>query len=242
MNLILDIGNTNIKIAVYDSVLVELNRVQIDDIYKHVDIFIKKYDSIRNIIISSVIYFELTNFQDKYKNFNIHVLNENSNLPFKNLYQSKISLGSDRIALVSSAAVIYPNKNVLVIDAGTCITYDFLSKKSHYLGGSISPGIRMRYKSLNQNTSKLPMLKTTIPKKFISINTNQSIHAGVINGVLHEIRGQISEYEEEYANLTVILTGGDAKFLSNQLKISIFANQNFLLDGLNHLIKLNLSN
>ena len=143
--------------------------------------------------------------------------------------------------MVSSASINYPNKNVLIIDAGSCITYDFINEKNQYLGGAISPGINMRFKSLNNYTSKLPLISPAFTEFEIGTDTLESINIGVLNGVIFEIEGFISQYSSRYDNLTVILTGGNSDFLSNRLKISIFANQNFLLEGLNHLIKLNIS-
>jgi type III pantothenate kinase len=130
---------------------------------------------------------------------------------------------------------------VLIIDAGSCITYDFINENNQYLGGAISPGLNMRFKSLNHFTSNLPLVKSLTESINIGKTTYDSISKGVCSGVNYEIEGFIDQYSSKYKNLTVILTGGDSDFLSNRLKISIFANQNFLLEGLNDLIKLNIS-
>jgi type III pantothenate kinase len=148
-------------------------------------------------------------------------------------------LGIDRIALASAAVHLYINKNVLVIDAGTCITYDFINSENEYLGGAISPGISLRYKSLHTFTDKLPLLEANNSKLLIGNSTATSIHAGVVNGVLYEIDGFIEAYKNNYENLTVILTGGDAHFLRDTIKNDIFANSNFLLEGLNHILEYN---
>ena len=140
---------------------------------------------------------------------------------------------------MAAAATQYSGKNVLVIDAGSCITYDFIDSKKNYLGGAIAPGIQMRYKSLGDFTSSLPTLQKIVPKNSIGNSTHDSIHSGVINGVLYEIEGTVNEYQNKYPDLTVILTGGDADFLCKQLKISIFANSDFLLEGLNFLLEYN---
>ena len=239
MNLTLDIGNTYAKLAAFDKTLVLLKSFNIELIYDHIDEFLKLYPSISSLIVCSVTDINL-NF-DKYNFSNIHFVSEKSNIPFLNLYSSKHSLGNDRIALVSSASINYPNKNVLIIDAGSCITYDFINDKNQYLGGAISPGINMRFKSLNNYTSKLPLVTPAFKGFEIGTDTSGSINIGVLNGVIFEIEEFISQYSSRYDNLTVILTGGNSDFLSNRLKISIFANQNFLLEGLNHLIKLNIS-
>jgi type III pantothenate kinase len=137
------------------------------------------------------------------------------------------------MVLSAGANLNFPNKNVLVIGAGTCITYDFVNANNEYLGGAISPGIQMRYKSLNNYTSKLPLLKKEIPENFIGNSTQNAIHSGVIDGIIYEIEGFISQYFLKYQDLTIILTGGDADFLAKSLKSTIFANSNFLLESLN---------
>ena len=169
----------------------------------------------------------------------VFYLNHETKIPFLNKYATPETLGVDRIALISAAAKQYPQQNVLVIDAGTCITYDFLSAENEYLGGAISPGIAMRYKSLHTFTEKLPLLDANNPKILTGNSTTASIHSGVVNGVLYEIDGIISEYRKNYNNLTVILTGGDTHFLRDSIKNDIFANSNFLLEGLNHILEYN---
>jgi type III pantothenate kinase len=143
------------------------------------------------------------------------------------------------MALVAAAVCKYPNQNVLIIDAGTCITYDFIDAKSNYCGGAISPGIQMRYKALYENTDRLPLLEPIIPSTFIGNSTQSAIHSGVVFGVVNEIEGVVASYKYKYSDLTVILSGGDANFLCKQFKISIFAFSNFLLEGLNFLLEYN---
>jgi len=239
MNLTLDIGNTQSKLAVFNNSLVVVKTFDSEFIIDEIDDFLLLYPSIKNLIVCSVT--DITLNLEKYNFNNVHFVSSNSNIPFENLYLSKDSLGNDRIALVSSASISYPGKNVLIIDAGSCITYDFINDKNQYLGGAISPGLKMRYKSLNEFTSKLPLVSLESSDKLIANQTIDSINVGVANGVVFEIEGFVRQYLSEYDNLTVILTGGNSDFLSNQLKISIFANQNFLLEGLNNLIKLNIS-
>jgi type III pantothenate kinase len=166
-------------------------------------------------------------------------LNSETKVPFQNNYKTPKTLGVDRIALVTSSILKFPNKNVLIIDAGTCITYDFINKNNIYLGGAISPGLRLRYQSLNDLTANLPLLEIKRPKKVIGNTTISSIHSGVVLGTIYEIQGVIKVYSEKYSDLTVILTGGDAKMLSKQLKSSIFANSDFLLEGLNYILEFN---
>jgi type III pantothenate kinase len=179
--------------------------------------------------------------EDRLKNtrFPVIYVNKQIRLDFDILYKSE-TLGSDRIALVAGAQHLYGN-NVLVIDAGTCITYDFLNNKGKYTGGAISPGIRMRYKALNGFTAGLPLLEFNGAVPPLTGNTTGlSIHSGVIHGVLKEIEGIVHAYEEQYPGIKVVLTGGDADFLSESLKIRIFAHQKFLLAyGLHKILTLN---
>jgi type III pantothenate kinase len=145
----------------------------------------------------------------------------------------------DRLALAAAATQQCPNTNTLIIDAGTCITYDFVDANAQYLGGAISPGLQMRYNALHNQTAQLPLLQPSDTNSYIGSTTDTSIHSGVVHGIVQEIQGVISTYSSDYSDLTVILTGGDANFLRKQFKISIFANSNFLLEGLNFLLDYN---
>jgi type III pantothenate kinase len=240
MNLIIDVGNSFVKLAVFqDSELVVKKTIKPDVIIKHIDILRKEHKTIEKAIISSV--GKLKEKDVRYIKKYVHLveLNSKTALPFKNCYETPNTLGVDRMALVSASVQQFPNNNVLVIDAGTCITYDFVTNKNEYLGGAISPGIDMRYKSLNNLTANLPLLEKEMPHNIVGASTNSSIHSGVVNGVLKEMDGIIETYQQEYSDLTVILTGGDCNFLSKQLKSSIFANSNFLLEGLNYILQFN---
>jgi type III pantothenate kinase len=240
MNLIIDIGNSFVKVAVFKKdALVQKELIQSKDLLKTVKELKKKYKTLNKAIISSVGKVETTIIDVLKESFHVLVLNSQTKLPFKNLYGTPKTLGVDRMALVSASTKQFPKKNVLIVDAGTCITYDFINNKNEYFGGAISPGIRMRYQSLNNFTANLPLLETNLPTDIIGNSTATSIHSGIITGILKEIDGVISEYKEKYPDLTVILTGGDTKFLSKQLKSSIFANSNFLLEGLNHILQFN---
>ena len=169
----------------------------------------------------------------------VHRLDHSSKVPFKNSYATPRSLGVDRIALATAAFYHNPKGNTLVIDAGTCITYDMVNDYGEYLGGAISPGLNMRYRALHEQTAKLPLLKPDELLDFIGNATESSIHSGVVNGLRHELDGCIEQYRSRFTDLTVILTGGDAQFLSKRLKNTIFADSNFLLLGLNYLLEYN---
>jgi len=240
MNLIIDIGNTRVKLAVYEENSC-LNKFIIlkEEFLKNVEKILKEYPKIKKGIISSVDFFSKEEENELKKALELTIVSASMKLPFKNLYATPKTLGLDRIALIAAAADKYKNNNVLVIDAGTCITFDFLNTKNEYLGGAISPGLTIRYEALNNLTAKLPLLKPKDSDFFIENTTENSIHSGVINGTINEIDGVIGQYKSSYEDLTVILTGGDTNFLAKRLKSSIFANSNFLLEGLNHLLKIN---
>jgi type III pantothenate kinase len=240
MNLIIDIGNTSTKLAVFqrDKVLIA-KTVEGFSLVIEVENLLKQFTEIKRGFLSSVGFLSEDELKTLEKRLPMTVLNSTLKLPFKVHYKTPNSLGADRLALMAAAATQYSGKNVLVIDAGSCITYDFIDSKKNYLGGAIAPGIQMRYKSLGDFTSSLPTLQKIVPKNSIGNSTQDSIHSGVINGVLYEIEGTVNEYQNKYPDLTVILTGGDADFLCKQLKISIFANSDFLLEGLNFLLEYN---
>ncbi len=242
MNLVIDVGNTYIKIGVFDaSVIVSKTVIKQDEFVETLQKIQKDFSTINNAIISSVSDVTKNDLAFLKSHYNTLVVDHSVQMPFNNHYTTPLTLGVDRLALIAAAVDQYPQKNVLVIDAGTCITYDFKNDKEEYLGGAIAPGIRLRYNSLNNFTAKLPLLDQTAPKKLIGDSTEEAIHSGVIHGVLYEINGVIEEYCNIYPDLTVILTGGDAHFLSKRLKNGIFATSNFLLEGLNHILAFNNS-
>lgn len=240
MNLIVDVGNTFVKFAIYkDDELVYKVSFELSEFKKQYKLLKKEFPKIKHAIISSVGRLSKKQIEIVNKDLKVLELSSKTKLPFNNLYKTPKTLGVDRIALVSASVNQFPDKNVLIIDAGTCITYDFITDKNNYLGGAISPGIRLRYNALNNLTANLPLLEKEQPKTIIGDSTESSIHSGVVFGVIKEIDGVVDQYQLKYPDLTVILTGGDAKFLSNQLKNSIFANSNFLLGGLNFILDFN---
>ena len=239
MNLVIDIGNTQVKAAVFElDTLLEHFIFDEKDFVEKIQNILKKHQ-VAQCILSSVKETQQNFIKELEEIPSFIILDLNIKVPFKNLYKTPTTLGKDRIALVAASVVQFPSRNSLIIDAGTCITYDFINSKNEYLGGAISPGINIRYKSLNHYTSKLPLLSKNEVQNIIGKSTSDSIHSGIINGVIQEINGVIGQYSEEFEDLTVILTGGDTKFLSKQLKNSIFANQNFLLYGLNKILTFN---
>jgi type III pantothenate kinase len=240
MNLIIDVGNTRIKTAVFnDSKMIHNESLTYETFISESINIIKKFNC-TNAIISSVGAINKSQIAELQAEINVIELDFNTKVPFVNKYSTPKTLGVDRIALVSSAVSNYPNKNVLIIDAGSCITYDFVDNDGNYLGGAISPGLQMRYKALNVFTEKLPLLAPSEIFLLVGSSTETSIHSGIINGVINEIDGFVKQYRKINTDLTVVLTGGDVNFLSNKLKNGIFANPNFLLEGLNTILTYNI--
>ena len=240
MNLIVDVGNTFVKFAVFKhNELIHKASFEVSEFASNYELIRHEFPHVEACIISSVGRLSKAQIAIIKDDLEVFELNHKAKLPFKNLYKTPETLGVDRIALASASVKQFPENNVLIIDAGTCITYDFVSDKNAYLGGAISPGIRLRYQALHNLTANLPLLKKDQPKTIIGDTTESSIHSGVVIGVVKEIDGVIDHYKAGHQDLTVILTGGDAKFLSNQLKNSIFANSNFLLEGLNFILEFN---
>tara|TARA_B100001287_G_scaffold205762_1_gene174874 strand:- start:9868 stop:10587 length:720 start_codon:yes stop_codon:yes gene_type:complete len=238
MNLVVDIGNNYFKLGVFqDSNLLYNLSKNNNFIHQTIPEVLKKYNAIKYALISNVSSININDVLPAH--IELFELNHSLKLPFIIEYDTKDSLGNDRIALAAAAAYQFPMKNNLIIDAGTCITIDLLDNKSVFRGGLISPGISMRYKSLHDNTSGLPLLEKHQNFSYPGNSTKKSIHTGVMGGVSHEINGFIMELNSKYKDLNIILTGGDAKFLSKTLKITIFANQIFILEGINSILNLN---
>ena len=236
MNLVLDVGNSLLKIALFEkSELIQ--KFKFSDNYKrNIEDIISKY-KVTHSIISNVGRIDDSIINILKESTNLLLVSNQLKIPFKNLYKSKNTLGQDRLALVSAAAFNFPNENVLIVDVGSCITYDFKNNNNEYLGGGISPGISMRFKSLNTFTSNLPLIDFDSIYQLIGNNTKNSITSGVVNGTISEINGIIQRYREEFKNIRIILTGGDSNFLLKRIKNTIFADRNFLLIGLNKLLE-----
>ena len=240
MNLIIDVGNTRIKIAVFkESEIIHYDVFTYENYVNGVLNCVSKFGC-HHAIISSVKNLKKNEIDQIESEISLIQLDFSTKIPFKNKYSTPKTLGVDRIGLIAGAVSQFPNLNVLVIDAGTCITYDFVDVNKTYYGGAISPGIEMRYKAMHTFTSKLPLLSSDCNASLIGDSTETSMHSGVMYGVLGEIDAIINEYKIKYDDLTVVLTGGDVNFLSNKLKNSIFANSNFLLEGLNSILTYNL--
>ena len=239
MNLAVDIGNTRIKIGVFANDNLVFKTETSESVFEDtLNTVLKEHDLTTAIVAASGNSQKVVTLLQK-SGLLVKILDHKTTLPFKNLYKTPQTLGLDRVALVAAAVKSYPDKDVLVIDAGTCVTYDFKNKSEEYLGGSISPGLQMRFKALNTFTAGLPLIESGDDVVRIGADTKEAIQSGVIWGITAEINGVIDWYKNKYNDLTIILTGGDMLFLSKTLKNGIFANSNFLLEGLNYLILFN---
>jgi len=239
----IDIGNTRIKGAVFEyNTVVECFLFSYDELEIEINAIVNKYPECKDVVIAQVRNYSEDYFRQINNVLRWHFITHRSAFPFNNKYATPKTLGIDRMVLSSGAVLLYPGQNRLVIDAGTCVTYDFVNSENNYLGGAISPGIRLRYEALQRQTAKLPLLETKTPSSFIGNSTEESIHAGVVQGLVYEIAGFIERYKKDNPNIIIILTGGDADFLAKRLKNTIFANSNFLLESLNRTFQYQINN
>lgn len=243
MILAVDIGNTRIKGAVFEGATLLENFVFLKtELQKNIQNILEKHKNITHLVVASVSDVEKQSFSLFEKDVNIHFLSNNDSFPFVNCYQTPKTLGIDRLVLAAGATLQFPGQNRLVIDAGTCVTYDFIDENNNYMGGAISPGLQLRYEALHHFTAKLPLLSLQSPQHLIGNSTAESIHSGVVNGLAFEIDGVINQYKAQFSNFIIILTGGDTEFLAKRLKNTIFANSNFLLESLNQTFQYTINN
>jgi len=231
ITLCFDFGNTRKKVAVFNNQ--ELNKT----------IFLENdnNDSIRSLIstyqpsksiLSSVIDHnpEIEDILAASSKF--HKLSHLTRLAFTTPVSKPESIGADRLALASAAVHFYPKMHNLVIGMGSCVTYNFINKYHEFLGGAISPGMEMRFKSMNQFTAKLPLVRAESNVPLIGYDTRTNLLSGVVIGMAKEIDGFIESYDEKYANFNVLLTGGDLVHLASHLKKKIFADPDLIFKGL----------
>jgi type III pantothenate kinase len=243
MILTIDVGNTRIKAAVFEgnkkiSALV-FDTVELGSKVKKI---LEDFLLIDCMVISSVGGIDRKSFLVFESRVKVHFVSHEDVFPFANNYGTPQTLGIDRMVLAAGATLLYPNQNRLVIDAGTCVTYDFVDENDVYQGGAISPGMRLRYESMHNFTAKLPLLTLESPESYVGKTTTESIHSGVVNGLVYEIDGFIDKYKVDCGKIIIILTGGDAEFLAKRLKNTIFANSNFLLESLNQTYQYKINN
>ncbi len=234
-----DIGNTRTKLAVFKNNGIIVFRI-VDSNNLGMVAQMMEENLVEAAIISSVsdIPDELVNIL-KPRVKKLVILDPETQLPIENCYETKETLGKDRLAAVVGANYLYPGTDLLIIDAGTAITYDFINQKGQYLGGNISPGIQMRFKALHHFTNRLPLIETADEFPAFGKNTTEAIRAGVQNGMIFEVDGTINHFKESYSGLKVLFTGGDAKFFDNKLKNVIFVLSNLVMVGLNRILVYN---
>ena len=236
MDLIIDIGNTRTKLALFSGGTLQKfyafenpNEEILESI---------KQQKINRGIISSVSG-KVDFWMETFPKVDWIVLSPETKVPFTNRYETPKTLGLDRIALVAAAATKYPQQNVLIIDAGTCVTYDLLTANGEYLGGEITPGLQMRLKAMHNFTAKLPLVQVNPSVLLTGASTEKSLQSGALNGLAAELDGMISRYSNQFENLIIVLTGGDTKVLAPLVKSGIFAPRKFLLEGLHGILAYN---
>lgn len=239
MHLLIDQGNTTTKYFIVNAENeIEFHTTLADIEVDTINQLIQKY-RVKHSLVSSV--------RDNYdairnglKEEHFFYFDDNAQLPITNLYATPKTLGKDRIAAVCGAAKLFANKNSLVIDAGTCITYDFIDAEKKYYGGSISPGLEMRLKAMHTFTGKLPKAPLEWVENFIGNSTQSSLQTGALHGTVNEIEGFISQYKKRFGAVTIIMCGGNTDFLANRCESEIFAAPNLVITGLNEILKHNL--
>ena len=239
LNLIIDIGNTAAKVALFDGgemveVLTESNQ-SLDCL----EALCAKYPVEQGIVATVIDLSERVLAALVALPFPLLWLDSKTPLPVTNLYETPETLGYDRMAAVVGANEQYPRRDILVIDAGTCITYEFIDSKGQYHGGNISPGMQMRFKALNQFTGRLPLIDSKGRKLPMGRDTETAIRAGVLKGMEYEISGYIESMKHKYPELLVFLTGGDDFSFDSSVKSIIFADRFLVLKGLNRILNYN---
>jgi type III pantothenate kinase len=241
LNLVIDIGNSVSKGAVFDrkscQYMLTLNHIMEADIRA----ILRDYPDIVHSIISTVRK-EQPSFMAFLQEMGVSVLilDHMTPLPIGNRYLTKETLGYDRIAAAVGANARFPGQDILIIDMGTAITIDFISSENEFLGGNISPGLMMRFRSLHEFTGRLPQVEPADQDVLLGDDTEGAIRGGVQNGIIFELDGYINEQKKRYPRLQVLMTGGDAVFFDKKLKNSIFVDLNLNLFGLHRILEYNV--
>lgn len=236
--IIADAGNTTLKLAVFDQDSPKIvHRIDYQQLQQWFDLHAELAD--HTCVLSTVTDAQLeNNLRSFFKT--VIKIDSSAKIPFNNNYQTPETLGVDRLCNAAAISTLAKGKNAVAIDIGTCLKFDVVDKNGNYLGGSISPGILLRYKALNDYTANLPLLNLTAKTPLIGSSTKESIHSGVINGLKAEIDGFMRQYEIELGDLTFFMTGGDAAHFDFEGKNNIFADENLTLKGLYYIYKANV--
>ncbi|HLO92495.1 MAG: type III pantothenate kinase [Chloroflexota bacterium] len=239
--LVIDQGNTLIKVAYFENEGLEWVKTFSSFGVREIEALKLNEYNVKDGIISSVSG-NPTQIISLIPNINWLVLDHKTPVPVTNKYKTPETLGKDRLAGVVAASVLFKGQDVLVIDAGTAITYDIITRNKEYLGGSITPGLMIRFKGLHTFTGRLPLYEPDYFNELTGVDTNSSIMSGVMVGTLLEIEGFINAYKQKYPDLITILTGGDAIYFDKILKSNIFALPNLVLNGLKLILQHKLEN
>lgn len=226
-----DFGNTRLKCGVFELDIFKEDILLPDDKVATIEKVLEQYQP-QNTILSSVIKHNEAIESILAANTFFHKLSHHSKVNFSTAVGKPETIGADRLALIAAAVHYYPNKNNLVIGLGSCITYNFVNQYNQFLGGAISPGMEMRFKTMHDHTALLPLVQKDWNFPVIGYDTKTNLQSGVIAGIAYEIDGFIDYYASKYGNFNVVLTGGDSAYFAGQLKNKIFADLNFLFKGL----------
>jgi len=238
MNLLIDQGNSSCKIALFtNNSFIKIFRINTLDSKELTAVLDESNPD--SCIIATVKKLNKSIYEKLRTINHFHELTHQSNLPLTIKYESPNTLGKDRIAAAVGAQTIFPDENVLVIDFGTAITYDIITKNALYIGGNIAPGLNTRFRSLHTETDQLPLLHQTESFPVIGNNTNNAIISGVQTGIVFEIEGYINFMRHNYKGFKVIFTGGDAPFFVKMIKTTIFVEPNLIMIGLNKILEYN---
>lgn len=240
MDISIDQGNSSTKVGIFDNnVLLKTFTFPIFGVDEVAFIF-EEY-AINACILSSVILENETLIELlKSKSKKLIILSQSTRIPIKNNYKTPETLGKDRIAAVVGASYLKPDTDILVIDAGTAITYDFITAKKVYKGGNIAPGLNLRLRSLHEFTQKLPLVEASINSPLLGNSTETALISGALYGIVFEIDGYINTLKIKYPQLSIFLTGGSTFYFDNKLKSPIFVEKNLVLIGLNRILQYNV--
>ncbi|WP_372776262.1 type III pantothenate kinase [Mangrovibacterium sp.] len=243
MKLVIDIGNTRCKWAIFDDGILIIKRITTDFTPQIVAQILGEFGEVGQAIISSVRDFPQAcrDLLAERTDYFVELTHQTS-IPIINRYKTPNTLGLDRLAASVGASSAFPGKPLLVIDAGTAITIDFVSAANEFIGGNISPGITTRFRALNQFTGKLPEVDLQDDFEILGTDTISAIRAGVQQGVIFEIDSYIDHYSEQFPELVTVLTGGDALFLAGKIKTTVEIIEDLTLKGLLEILAFNSNN
>jgi len=239
LSLCIDQGNSSTKVGIFEQDKL-IEKIVFERFGKNeIKILFESY-VIYSCIYSTVVAHDADTISELKKKTNFFIeFSHKTAIPIHNQYATPQTLGKDRLAGVIGASFLQPATNVLVIDAGSAITYDFIDTNGNYRGGNISPGINLRLRALHEFTNKLPLVEAKVESPLLGNDTQSAILSGVLYGIVFEIDGYIENIRKEHRSLSIFLTGGSTFYLVNKLKNAIFANENLILIGLNRILQYN---